>query len=1106
MRNDDMGLKIVAGGSGVGKSTFAYQKIIEKSIQHPERNYIIVVPEQYTMATQKKLVYMHPNKGILNIDVVSFERLAYKVFEEVGGQNRPVLDDTGKNLIVRKVLEEHKKSLHYFGSSINKIGFVSELKSVISELLQYNISIDNIGEIAVKSADNQLLTAKLQDLNIIYRSFMDYLSDNYITSEEILDVLCQVIDKSSIIKKSEIVFDGFTGFTPIQYNLMVLLLQLCHQITVTVTIDAKEKLNVMEGMHNLFFMSKEMVQKLYRLCDEAHIDILEPVLMNKNSNPRFQNKRIAFLEKNLFRYNKIFYQNKDDRDAIHIYEASTPKEEVQFAVSELLKLTRFHGYRYKDIAIVSGEIELYGLLAGNICKQNNIPVFVDNKKTVADNPLVEFLRGALEAIEKNYSYESMLRYLRTGMTGIAREDVDLIDNYCVATGVRGTMWRKKWTRKGRQREGFPLEYLNELRVKIMSPFAVLEKKLKKKEAFVEDYVRAVYEFLVDTKAQEKINDFADLPDTGDEYHQIYAKIIELFDKIVELLGKQKLSLSEFNRIIDSGVAEIKVGLIPPTADCVVVGDIERTRLEEIKVLFFLGVNEGIIPKKSESKGVLSEADRDYLEDMKVELSDSSRRKAFVQKFYLYLVLTKPSDKIYITFSSKGTDGKGALPSYLLQSIRQMFPDVSMDTSKEFNSQLKYIKIPKSDLVYNPDAYIQMLGEHLALKLYNERLSGSISAFEQYSSCHFAYFLCHGLGLYGRDEYTFESSDFGTIMHSVIENVCKRVEQEGKQLQNLSDESRFGYVQDVLARLSDEYSDTILKDSGRNKFILKRMAKLADRTLWAIGKQIDSGKFVPDEFEFSFMMDEQEIVLDSGHAKMCITGKIDRIDIYEDDKNVYVRVVDYKTGNSDFNLAQVYYGLKMQLVTYLRAAMLMEQKRHPEKNIIPAGVFYYNVKNPIIAFDNQSEEQLNKDILEELMLKGAINKEYNLPKLMDSSDTSKSVVVPVNFDKDGNIKEKENTLSTESFDKLQHYVSVNQTDIGKDILEGNNRINPYKNGMHTSCDYCPYNEVCGFSPSLGGKGFRKFANLKPEEIWEKIDEKLNQEKDEEAGSDGKSMDR
>ena len=398
MRNDDMGLKIVAGGSGVGKSTFAYQKIIEKSIQNPERNYIIVVPEQYTMATQKKLVYMHPNKGILNIDVVSFERLAYKVFEEVGGQNRPVLDDTGKNLIVRKVLEEHKKSLHYFGSSINKIGFVSELKSVISELLQYNISVDNIGEIAVKSADNQLLTAKLQDLNIIYRSFMDYLSDNYITSEEILDVLCQVIDKSSIIKKSEIVFDGFTGFTPIQYNLMVLLLQLCHQITVTVTIDAKEKLNVMEGMHNLFFMINEMVQKLYRLCDEAHIDILEPVLMNKNSNPRFQNKRIAFLEKNLFRYNKIFYQNKDDRDAIHIYEASTPKEEVQFAVSELLKLTRFHGYRYKDIAIVSGEIELYGLLAGNICNQNNIPVFVDNKKTVADNPLVEFLRGALEAI------------------------------------------------------------------------------------------------------------------------------------------------------------------------------------------------------------------------------------------------------------------------------------------------------------------------------------------------------------------------------------------------------------------------------------------------------------------------------------------------------------------------------------------------------------------------------------------------------------------------------------------------------------------------------------------------------------------------------------
>jgi len=1111
-----MGLQIIAGSSGVGKSTLAYQTVIDKSIQNPDRNYIIVVPEQYTMATQKKFVYMHPNKGILNIDIVSFERLAFKVFEETGGQNRPVLDDTGKNLIVRKVLEEHKKKLRYFGSSVNKTGFVSELKSVISELLQYGISIEYMSEIVEKSANNNLLTAKLQDINLIYGAFMDYLTDNYITKEEILDVLCQVIDKSSVIKKSEILFDGFTGFTPIQYNLIMLLLQLCSQITVTVTIDAKEKLNVYEGIHNLFFMSKEMIQKLYKLCDERHIEINEPIIMNQEVNPRFNSQRISFLEKNLFRYKGAVYRGDDD-NAINLYEAAAPKEEVQFAVSEILKLTRFCGYRYKDIAIVSGDIGLYGLLAGNICKQNNIPVFVDNKKAVADNPLVEFIRGALEVIEKNYSYETMLRYLRTGMTGITREDVDLIDNYCVATGIHGTMWHKKWTRKGRQREGFPLEVLNELRIQIMAPLRKLEKNLNKKGVTVKDFVTSLYEFLVDTKAQEKINAFAEMPDTGDEYYQIYEKIIELFDKLVELLGMQRLTLGEFNKIIDSGIAEIKVGLIPPTADCVVVGDIERTRLEDIKVLFFLGVNEGIIPKKNDNKGILSEADRDYLEEMQVELSDSSRRKSFVQKFYLYLILTKPSDRIYITFSTKGTDGKGTLPSYLVRSVRQMFPDLPVTTSKEVNDQLHYIRIPKSELVYRQDSFIKLLGESLALALYNERLTGSISAFEQFAACHFAYFLCHGLGLHKRDEYGFEGSDFGTIMHSVIENVCRKAQNRGEKIQELTDEARLAYIKEALATISDEYSDTILKDSGRNRYILKRMTKLADRTLWAVGKQMESGKFVPDAFEFPFLMDEQVIALKKGSGRMCITGKIDRIDICEDDENVYVRVIDYKTGNSDFNLTQVYYGLKMQLITYLRAALQMEAKRHPKKNIIPAGVFYYNVKDPLIAFENQDADQLNLDILQELMLKGAINREYDLPKMMDASYNDKSIIIPVTFDKDGRVKEKDNVFSTEAFDKLQRYVAESQTEIGKQILAGNNEITPFKDGTYTSCDYCPYSEVCGFSPSLGGKGFRRLEKMDSEEIWSRIDEKLNgtssaheikeNELENESGvsEDGKSVD-
>ena len=425
-----MSLQLVIGSSGYGKSTYIYDDVIKKSIKYPDRNYIVVVPEQYTMETQKKLVMSHPDKGILNIDVVSFERLAYKVFEEVGEENGAVIDDTGKNLIIRHVLEECKGSLSFFGNSTNKMGFVSELKSVVSELLQYDIKPDGLKLIRESESirGNRQLYAKLQDISLVYDRFKEYLSNNYITSEEILDVLCTVIDKSQLIKDSEIIFDGFTGFTPIQYKLMRLFLIKCSRVCVSVTADTRENINVYDGMQNLFFMSKDMVLRLHRICDEEHIEVERDIILDNVSVSRFsQSQELGFLEKNLFRYNYKRYE--DDVKNIKLFAASTPKEELQYAISQIIVLTRKQGYRYKDIAIVSGDMAAFGTMAGNMLAQNDIPFFVDQKKSVTDNPFVELIRSAIEIVEKGFSYDSIIRYLRTGMTDIDRNGIDMLDNY-----------------------------------------------------------------------------------------------------------------------------------------------------------------------------------------------------------------------------------------------------------------------------------------------------------------------------------------------------------------------------------------------------------------------------------------------------------------------------------------------------------------------------------------------------------------------------------------------------------------------------------------------------------------------------------------------------
>ena len=763
-----MSLQFITGGSGAGKSEYLSRLVCEESVRRPHDNFIVVVPEQYTMETQKKLVHMHSRKGILNIDVVSFERLAYKVFEELGGGNRPVLDDTGKNLIVRRVLEKEKKKLDYFGSSIEKTGFVSELKSVISELLQYGITPQQLGEIGENVKEKQQLSAKLKDIRLVYEEFMAFLSTNYITSEEILDVLCGLVEKSKLIAGSEIIFDGFTGFTPIQYKLMRLLLVYSKGIKISVTIDKKERPTGHEGWNNLFFMSKEMMNRLIAICEEEGINVDDTVCVDRDINYRYEGaKDLAYLERNLFRYKGGVYTGTPEN--IRIYEGSNPKEELQYIVSEILQLTRKEGFRYRDIAVVTADLETYGKVAANMMKQNDIPAFLDYKRSVAANPYVEMLCSALEIVEKGYPYDTMFRYLRTGLTGISRHDIDMLENYCLAVGIRGSRaWHEPWKKKMKRSTYQPeLETLNALREQIMAPLLNLEAVLKDKEANVRAYVTAVYEFVTALHSAEQIKALSECEPAGNEYEQLYAKVLELFDRIVELLGEEKVSLKEFNRIVAAGFEEMKVGLLPPTSDCVMIGDIERTRLDNVKVLFFAGVNDGVVPKKNENCSVLSETDRSILEAQEIVLSPSAREKAFIQKFYLYLMMTKASHRLYLSYAKKSSDGKTALPSYLIRNVRRMFPDVRITDADRQDGQFVYLKIPKQDIEWNTENYIKTLSENAALLLYGTQLKGSISAFETYASCRFAYFLEYGLKLSQREEYRFAVQDFGTPLLSEL---------------------------------------------------------------------------------------------------------------------------------------------------------------------------------------------------------------------------------------------------------------------------------------------------------------------------------------------------
>lgn len=1067
-----MGLHLILGASGRGKSQLLYNFMIKESAAHPERNFLVIVPEQYTMATQKKLVELHPNHAIMQIDILSFQRLAGRVFAQLGLEDRAILDDTGKNLIIRKVMDRHRKSLTAFAGSLDKTGFISEVKSVISEFLQYSIKPKDLPDIIASVAKAPLLADKLTDIQTVYEAFMEYIQKDYITSEGVLGLLANHAGESDIIRGNVIAIDGFTGFTPVQYELIEKLLENALDVYITVTIDTGEKINVRDGMENLFALSKETIASLLRIADERRVPV-SPHIMCEEAYRYKDSEDLYFLEQNIFRYNGAKYLKEPEN--MRVYCGRNPKDEIKYAAARILELTRKRGMRYRDIAVVSADIENYGSLAANIFAQNNIPVFVDYKRPVIGNVMIEFMRSAMNIIESGWSYESVFRFLRTGITGITREETDILENYCLALGIRGKKkWNSQWDgnylRKNRNKAD--LSVLNELRYRIVNMLKPLEVGYEsgKGKLKVSSMLTALYNFVVNADIERKTLELADrLENAGElaessEYRQIYGKVMELLDKISALIGEEEIRKREFAKIFDAGLEEIKLGLIPPAADCVLVGDMERTRLDNIKVLFFVGVNDGIIPAKKENKGILSELDRHILQNENVQLSPDAGRKIFIDRFYLYINMTKPSDRLYITYSANASDGKSLRPSYIIHTLFNMFPRIPADKYYGTGAEA-WLTIPKAVKQWEQTDFTDGLDSETAAALYGDDVKESVTRLEQFASCEFSHFLKYGLEIAEREEYKIQASDTGSILHKSMERISFEMVKAGDDFAKMDEKQRNELVSRVVSEVAEEYGNSIFQNSSRSEYMIEKIKALTDRTVWAIGRQLADEKFTPESFEVRFSLPAMTA---SNKQTVNLVGSIDRIDICEDSENVYVKIIDYKTGNDKFALYKTYYGLKIQLMTYMMAAVEYEQKKHPDKKIIPAGAFYFGVDNPIVDADTDTSK-VEKAILKELSYDGLANDDIPEDVLGKSADDIKA----------------DSHITTKQFERLSEHLQDTIESMTDSMVSGAAAVNPVADGAANSCTYCRYRAVCGFYADLPGNSPRRIKYLKDSKVWEEL---------------------
>ena len=1153
-----MSLYYHLGSSGAGKTTGVQNRIIEEAEREKDRSFLFIVPEQFTLQTQREILSKSKSGGMLNIDALSFARLAHRVFEELGVTLPQVLEDTGKSMIVKKMLLEHQDELSIYKSKVKKQGFAEEMKSLIAEFYQYGIDTEHFENMKKTAGDRNILTSKLHDIEVIYKAFAKFIEGRFVMNEEVLDKMCEVAGESELLRNSVVVLDGFTGFTPSQYNCIDKLMKYAKDIHVVLTVDYR-MLSAGKGINrkdNLFELSLKTIDKLEQLATENNIPT--GIIPYNDEKGRYKNNpSLAHLEQNIFRFP---YKKNSDHSAITLLSATDIEEEAEFIVSKIRELIfdtegndkdeektnatlgaskesvggdkacREKEIRFQNIAILTGDLATYGPVLNRKLLKAGIPHFIDQKKNIAGTNAVEFIDAVLDIMLSDFSYESVFRLLKTEYTGIEPDDISKTENYCIEHGIKG-YWR--WSRVFKNKQEEP-ETENKVRSKVVELLHDIRKSENEKEKpTVTERLTLLYSLLDRCEVELKLYNLAESlkasenPEErikGTETAQIFKSIVTVFERINSLLGEERMPLDEFKEVLDTGFNEAKLRSIPGGVDSVVVGDIERTRIDNKKVIFFAGCNDNVIPGNKSKGSLLNEFERELFADNDIELSPTQRDNAHLSEFYMYLALTKPSEKLFLSYSKKSGDDKEGRPAYIFGRIMKLYEGLEVQKISKFeqdniyrmlgsdrglsaviellrekaSGQYKALKDDVADTsneltkkqIINAAIYeiikqesselIEKLSEASsgkrnstnlsgaeAEKLYGRIIVGSITRLQNFAECAFAHFAKFGLKLIERKEFKMGGIELGSIYHKALQVYADGLKKDKLKWSGVTAESRAVREQEAIAAALSDYTD-IISSSKRYEYFKKSLSRVLSKTIEIVTKQISAGQFDVGFIEKRFTRES---------SLMKLTGVIDRVDVVKKNGKTYYRIIDYKTGKTVFDIEKVKAGLQLQLAIYTAeaASSLFEEG----EQTVPAGMYYYHIDDPIMdAKDNGDDSTIEREVMKHQRLDGLTVGEDDIIGLHDISlvaeDGSrvpgKSEIIHYEFTQKGSLgKNSEKcVVDTETFDNVKKKASDKAKTLAENILQGNVAVNPYEYKQENACTYCPYISVCKFDRHLGDK--------------------------------------
>ena len=1127
-----MSLRIIYGESGTGKTDYIFNEIAE-NIDNGIKKYIIV-PEQFSFSAEKELLNkIELKKGriaSLEAEVLSFNRMSYRAISESGQGNNIVLQKSGKAMIIMDLLEKNKSELEFLGKNIQNIDVIL---NEISEFKRHGVSKDDLFEVKEKiKEEDKYLYKKLDEIYTIYEKYENIIEEKYLDTNDSMSILVNNLDNISDYDNKEIYIDEFVGFTKQEYKVIESLLRKAKRVTISLCMDNFNINNIEDG--ELFYSSKVTAKRLVELAKDINVEIENTIEFKEKY--RFKNKELRILSDNLYK-NKIQECDKENIENIKIFLANDKYSEIESIAKEIIKLVRDEKYSYKDIGVVTKNIDVYDGVARSIFSKYNIPIYIDNKKDLNQNIIIKYVLGLLDIFNNYYSRESIIDFLKIGLLDIDYNDIYLLENYTKKWNIKGNKWYPEnvWNYHDEKEVGIEnIEKLNTLKIKIMEPILKLRKELDNSKT-VKDICNSLYENIIENNINEniekKIQKLLDLGlfEKAQEYKESYNILIDVFDEMVEIFGDEKISFDRFINLFKVAILNKELGTIPNGIDEVVFGDIDRSRSHKIKVLFIIGVNDGVFPSENRVEGFINDKDREKLKSYDIELAKDSTENIYEDTFNIYKAFTIAENKLYISYLSSDTDGKSLRPSTILLMIKNIFKNLKEDSDvvvkkteivsknriidellMNIRNDLDGIKIDEKWYeIYHIIEQDNELGADLKDKLeainytnlakkiskenvdelYGNKLYTSISKLETYRRCPYKYFINYNLKLKEEEKLEVRNSDTGSILHDIIDRFFTFLDDNNLNIKELEKEKIYDIINLIIEEEFNLEENYKLKVTPKYIHLTNRLKNLIKLAMEYIIDGIVNSDFnvLGHEIDFSDNGDYEpiKIKLDNG-KEVDLVGKIDRADITKIDNETYVRIIDYKSSAKNLVYGDVQAGLQIQLLTYLNELCKKE-------DFEPAATLYFSMKDPSISNCKDIEDEIRKSF----KMKGAVVLDVKVLKAMDHDldNGVASKIIPAKLNGDGSAKKDDAGLSTEQFNNLKDYMDKITKEISNEILSGKIDINPvyHVSGKNTECEYCNYKSICLFNVNQKGNKYNVISSRKKDDVLEEIRQDMEKEK-------------